>query len=78
MNELPSPATGVELYLAAVHGVLCDIRMALVDRGLVRLVDERIDEALGEVASAVHYAAEPAPPAVKPTKRTRARTPRTT
>lgn len=30
---LPSPATGTELYLAAIYEVLCDIRTALVGGG---------------------------------------------
>lgn len=84
MRRLPPPATGVETYLAAIHEELRDIRVALVDRGLVRLVDERISEALGEVATAVQAAGvladDPFTPSVgepataAPTKRTRTRT----
>lgn len=71
--RLPPPATGVELYLAAVLEEMRAVRSLLEDRGMVRFVDERISEALGEVASAMR-ASDETQPAASATKRTRTRT----
>jgi hypothetical protein len=75
MKLLPTPATVAEQYLAAIHEVLCDIRTALVggDQGAVARQpgDELIQLTQEQIAPA------PTPPA-SPTKRTRARAPRTT
>ena len=80
--SLPSPATGTELYLAAILDELRALRVA-VEGGRSGAVSRQIDEALGEVADQMRYApteivaGTTADPSLKPpTRRTRARAPR--
>lgn len=77
MRKLSEPINGTELYLAAIHEVLCDIRTALVggdqdgDPQFVADLDPRI--AATTPGPHVDERFTPSVPGAIPTKRTRTR-----